>query len=166
MGIDGAFSLRWFSLCSFLAALHNMYCVVIAVTIAIKHHGWIWQVLVHMPCTSGKLCFSGAETQLWWDFSFGTLFKVDCYWKKQYFGRLCFFRHYYCLSWTNLFLWQGASFRNFLENWAMRLSFQVTNVFWIHIYHELNIPLIGQGKTGVVIAEQIDAVGRAIRKAC
>ena len=38
--------------------------------------------------------------------------------------------------------------------------------FWIHIYHELNIPLIGQGKTGVVIAEQIDAVGRAIRKAC
>ena len=48
--------------------------------------------------------------------------------KKQYFGRLCFFRHYYCLSWTNLFLWQGASFRNFLENWAMRLIFQVTNV--------------------------------------
>ena len=83
VGIDGAFSLRWFSLCSFLAALHNMYCVVIAVTIAIKHHGWIWQVLVHMPCTSGKLCFSGAETQLWWDFSFGTLFKVDCYWKNN-----------------------------------------------------------------------------------
>ena len=63
----------------------------------------------------------------WWDFSFGTLFKVDCYWKNN-ISEDCVFSDTTIVCHELICSSDGASFRNFLENWAMRLSFQVTNV--------------------------------------